>query len=488
MKQNQIIRIKAEKELLEIIQRSKKSEFLYLRGRRRVGKSTLLKKIQTSHPNIFYFIGIGDESGDKTLARFAKAWDQFTGKKSLLRLKKIELDWNTIFDEITTFTTNNKSISSLTLMLDEIQWIAKGRSGFIGTLKEKWLEWEQTNKIKVVLCGSSNKFFIEQTGGEEKILRGLKTHSDILLPPLHPIEVKENYFSSWSSNEAIMAYMLLGGIPYYLNQLETNQNFIKTINEAVFTKKTIFLTEVDEILNLEFNRAGIKKAKQIFSAIGPLGATQAQIKEKINISESTLSEAVSKLFDYSLLKEKKVYKPKNLKSQVTYFYDDPYLLFYFSVLQKYSDDISENDSRLIFADILASSKSFYIPNFTGRAFEIFIRNLFLCDTNETQKAFLNLLHLPDKKYQLFDSYNGDSNVDLFIEHKGLRSFYAIECKWTNSSDVISDGLDQLEAFNENNKELKAELVLISNFKFTGSLLKKAQKQNIKIIEINKIFE
>lgn len=489
-----IHRTNLEKDLLGILKTKSKSELFYLRGRRRVGKSTLLKYLEKQCLNAFYFIGFNDESGEKTLARFAKKWDQFTGKRRLSLFRKTELDWPIIFDEITAYVAEIEDNQNLILIFDEIQWIAKGLSGFVGCLKEKWLNWEKTQKIKLIICGSSNKFFFEQTGGEEKILRGLKTKADFVLPPLHLLEVKKHYFSTWKDNEVFLAYMLLGGVPYYLNQLNYSEGFIACLNSAVFTSTSIFLKEVDEILNLEFNKAGLSKAKQILSAMGPLGSTQTQIREKIKISESTLSEAMVKLVDYGIIKEKKLHSPKNFKPHGhQYFYDDPYLLFYFGVLEKYTEEILDNDDRLILPQVFVPQQSYYIPNFTGRAFEILIRNLFVCETNDSQKILLKQLGITDKKYQLFDSYDGTGSIDFFIEHKFLRLFYAIECKWTSSQKVLEEGIVQLQKFQEqqfrdNKSGFGLDLVLITNALCGKSVLQKARRNQIRIVELSKIFK
>ena len=103
-KQNiSIPRPKAESALRDFISKQGKSGLVYFRGRRRIGKTTLLKKLQKDNPNVFYFIGVADESNRETLSRFAKSWDSFVGKAVLGRYKLTELDWSLAFEQVTNF-------------------------------------------------------------------------------------------------------------------------------------------------------------------------------------------------------------------------------------------------------------------------------------------------------------------------------------------------------------------------------------------------
>jgi predicted AAA+ superfamily ATPase len=247
----------------------KGSGLCYLRGRRRVGKSTILQDFhQRKEFRLYYFSGILDESNLDTLRRFTKSWAQYSENTLLDKIRDKELNWDLIFQDIVQFAKTN----TVHIALDEIQWIAKNQSGFIGTLKNHWLSLEATKNCRIIICGSSNKFFKNFTGGEEQILRGLKTRSDIVLPPFSLSEIHQKYGKNLKQEQTALLYMLLGGIPYYWNQLDFEKNFIQLLNQAFAESSTIFLEEVDEILRLEFNQAGVKTIKKILKTLGLRGA------------------------------------------------------------------------------------------------------------------------------------------------------------------------------------------------------------------------
>jgi AAA+ ATPase superfamily predicted ATPase len=183
---------------------TEKSGFTYVRGRRRIGKSTLLEKITSQNrTRIFYFTASQDESAIAAMARFAKLWDLFNPISQLSKLKESELSWDFIFEQV------NRQIKTseqplIGLIFDEIQWLAKTGSGFLGLLKSAWLHFEANQKTRIVICGSSNKFFSQHVGGEEKTLRGLKTHSDIWVPALTIAEIKKHYGQNYSMEEVIV--------------------------------------------------------------------------------------------------------------------------------------------------------------------------------------------------------------------------------------------------------------------------------------------
>ena len=138
----QFIRTRELEELRDFA-RSSKSEFLYVRGRRRIGKSWLLDSF-SREVEAFLHTGAADASQQGELRRFASRWAAFSRSQTLLELKTAHLSWHRAFSEITGYSqTSDKPII---LIFDEIQWVAKVNSGFIGTLKEFWVAWQKNWK------------------------------------------------------------------------------------------------------------------------------------------------------------------------------------------------------------------------------------------------------------------------------------------------------------------------------------------------------
>jgi len=417
---------------IETILKAPQSSFFYVRGRRRVGKSWILKKIAKKHKNVFYYMGAQDLKTSGAFTDFILEWENFSKQKKLSEINPVLLSWKRIFDEITLYIKTSKT--QTVLIFDEIQWIAKAGSGsgFIGKLKEAWIDLEKTDKAKVVICGSSYKFFQENTGGEEVILRGMKTHSDILVQPLSLSQCRKEYFTSWNLHETTIAYMMTGGVPYYLKQIDPRKAFISAINDAFFCKNTIFTAEVDEVLRLEFNRQGIKTVKVILEAIGTYGATQVTIIKKTKISDATVSEILTKLEDYAIVDG---HTPsgsptKANRSGVKYYIKDFYLNTYFSLLAPLQEKIIKNNSALIFSnEYLKDFSSYYIENYTGPMFEKVIR--YILELRLLEVNLFKKLDLRDENYRVTQFWDRNQQVDIIIEHPRDRISRAIEVKWVN---------------------------------------------------------
>lgn len=469
--------------LIEQFIKKEKSGFVFVRGRRRIGKSTLLKEIESKY-QAFYFSGAEDENDEKTRLRFVEAIELLYPTLTLSQLKKENLTWSKIFSEITKIAQAKKMI----IILDEIQWMVKLQSGLIGLLKIAWIDWEKTNKIKVILCGSSNKFFYKNTGGDEQILRGLRTHSDIWLGPLHLNQFKKDLQLDWTEEELTFASFFIGGIPYYWNQLRTNNNnFLKTLNSAIFSAGSIFIDEVDEILRLEFNKTGQKSAKSIIQAIGANEISEATITKATRLPQSTVNDIIRKLIEYSLL-----FEAKNVNRNKLYYLKDPLLIAYGKILNKLKNKIRNNThNEFLLGDILDREDSFYIKDFTGKSFENFIEALLSGDSFDLHLK--KILELDNSSFTLSREVNSKYQIDLTVRDTDDRMTRLIECKWTHRPELIKEEILQFPKkeqtfLKDHHKNTKTNKYVITNCKLSKSLYEMAQKNNVTLIELKQIFQ
>ena len=393
------------------------SGFLHLRGRRRVGKSWLLTELQGRRGG-FYFQGEQDSTTKQLQATMAAAWDENVGQKSLSLIRQRDLTWERLLSAITDRARLHPD-QTLLLMFDEIHWIAKRNSGFVSKIKRAWLSWEKAGNIKVIICGSSNRFFDDKTGTASSILRGLRTHSDIWVRPFSLGEVQRYYFPRWSHEETCLAYMMVGGVPYYLNQIPTEKNFINAINKAFFTSSTIFFDELDEVINLEFNKSSKKKVRKILAALGQQGKTIAAISRSTGIPESSVHESIGKLLDYGLVFEKTLMgaSPKKNRAGSIYYIQDFYLNFYFQVLDALEPQVRNNKRSNIFTTLLSSREGYYIAGFSGLAFELLIESVIDCRADSTMgEGIFDKLGIPERGYDWGHYWaQGVTQVDLVLE-------------------------------------------------------------------------
>lgn len=421
------------------IQNKAKSQLPYVRGRRRIGKSTLLQKVsQDKAKYVFYFSGIQDESSIVQIRRFVKEWSSFSSSDALMQIRPDYLDWTRILNEIDSYIKSQKH--TIGLIFDEIQWIAKSKTGFVGSLKLAWVKLEENRKTRILICGSSNKFFHNHTGGEEQTLRGLKTRSNIVIHPLGAQEIAQFYGLNVSDQELILIQMLFGGIPYYLNQINFKAPLLKALNDSLFTHETIFLDEVDEILRLEFNNAGTLTAKKILSTIGCRGQSLQNIATNARMPYATVDAVINKLVEYNLLEVRTDYFscPKENRRGVIFLINDLYLNLYFSVLLPNRRKILKNLNNEFILNSVISKNGYYIPNFSEEAFESFIiQTLRGHFHNEKEPGIIKKLHLEGQNFEVTSTWKPDLQIDVVVTDTDDRYLRAIECKWTDDSKLES---------------------------------------------------
>lgn len=420
---------------------SRGSGVAFLRGRRRVGKTWALDEYQKNNRNCFYYMGEQDSSTRQQQRSFVLAWSEFSGDPYLKELDAKYLDWRKIFASLADFFIAKSE--SYVLIFDEIQWIAVKNSGFVSRLKEAWVSFEKSGNVKIIVCGSSNRFFSDYVTGSEKVLRGIRTRSSIWVSEFSLQQVAQNYLPSWNRHEACLAYMMLGGIPYYLQTIDPRKGFIQGVNDAIFTSSSIFLEEVDEILRLEFNSQGVETIKKLLIAADIVGSSKSTIAKKCDLPLSTVSEAIDQLVTYELMFRKSIITgdgkctPSNI-----YYVRDSFLNLYCQVLHKYQKLILANSDQLLFtAQIIRSESGYYIPGYTGRAFELMVEKMLLHYSDNSY--FCSKFRLRDSNYEVGTYWSKSTQIDLVVKHNQDRIIRLIETKWSQASSSFQQHLDQI---------------------------------------------
>lgn len=476
-----------ELKILNSFALSPKSEFLYVRGRRRIGKSWLLSRFQKQCPKpCLLFTGMEDALTHHTLKNFILKWSEFSKSTVLIEIKESHLSWNRIFEEVGKQTKKNKK--PFILIFDEVQWIAREGAGFSGALKEAWVAWQQAGLIKVIVCGSSNKFFLEKTGGENSVLRGLHTRPHLWVRPFTPSEVKTFYFPDWNVQETALAYMMVGGVPYYLERINPEKGFVHALNDAFFTPESHLLDEVDELLNLDFNAAGRTSAKRILSALGQEGTDQKSIVVKTGLPANTVYKAINKLLDYGLIHEKTsgFHSTNAGRRKVRYLMKDFYLNCYFQIFSPCAERIRFNSKGgLVFPEGLGLSRNgYYIPSFSGKAFELFCHNIFE-GKNLAKGRWARKLLLKNEDYEVFDYWDKTTQIDLMIEHKTDRITRLFECKWGLQKNGWLDEVINKTYPVAKNRTLKRTLITMEPP--SAEFRKKARELGVWLLDVADFF-
>lgn len=284
MTQKLIGRIK-EQSVLRQIYKSAKSEFLAIYGRRRVGKTFLIKNFFEDESCMFFYCsGIKDGKRVEQLEEFAKQiGNTFYDGAAIASRDR----WRDAFDDLNKAIERIPSGKKVVIFFDELPWMATPRSGLLQAIDYNWNRyWSHDKRIKLIVCGSSASWIIEKIINNKGGLYNRVTRT-IHLEPFTLCEVKEFLLSlgiKLNHQQIIDLYMVLGGIPHYLNLINKGLSAVQCIDELCFQKNGALVNEFERLFSSLFSDAEtyINLIRHI--AEFRYGIGQAQLIKKSNIS------------------------------------------------------------------------------------------------------------------------------------------------------------------------------------------------------------
>ncbi|MDR0832497.1 MAG: ATP-binding protein [Bacillales bacterium] len=395
---------------------SNRSEFIALLGRRRIGKTYLIR--QTFNNSIFFeFTGQKNISNKEELKQFAKNINE----------KQIINNWNEAFDILKDKIIQVNQIKKKIIFFDEISWICKQKSNFISALAYFWNDFcSRRNDVLLIICGSAISWIIDNILENRDELHNRLT-GQIFLSPLNLKEC-EDYFNylqiNYSRYDIVETYMILGGIPYYLDYFRKGLSVAENIDEIIFRKKAPLQNEYNELFNSLFKNSEQYKIIIETLADNYNGLTQTELARKLRIVKN--GNFVKKLRDLEMCGFLIKQTPFNKKKKDTVFQlIDSFSVFYLTFIK------DKNPLNEFYWQSKTNSPS--IAVWRGYAFE---RVCFL-HINQIKKA-LNIYGVLSNASSFRDE---ESQIDLVIQRED-RIINLCEIKFTK--DIFEIDKDYYE--------------------------------------------
>jgi AAA+ ATPase superfamily predicted ATPase len=205
---------KNELKLIEDAYRTGKDELVVLYGRRRIGKSSLVKYFAEKKSSFYEFEALEGETTHRQIEHFSQQLHKQVDDPILdsVRFEK----WEQVFTYLTEKIFKRKTRTKKILFLDELPWMAAGRSRLVSLLKYYWDNHWKDRHVMLILCGSVASFMVKKVL-QSNALYG-RTTLEILLKGLTPGEAAD--ILSKRSGEEILNYQLVfGGVPKYIEQI-----------------------------------------------------------------------------------------------------------------------------------------------------------------------------------------------------------------------------------------------------------------------------
>jgi len=278
-------RIKEQVVLKELLN-SKKSEFLALVGRRRVGKTYLIRNFfEKESCTFFYCSGLKDGTLKQHLAEFSvQIGNTFYGGAAIIPRN----NWLNAFEDLNKAIAQCSNRKKIVLFIDEFPWLATKRSKLLQALDYYWNRyWSHESNLKLIVCGSSASWIINNIINNKGGLYNRVTRTMHLAPfTLQEAKIFLSALGLKLNHKHITTlYMTLGGIPYYLSLVRKGMSAYQSIDELCFQKTGALLKEFDRLFAALFENSELYVSLIRVIAQYHYGIGQAQLIKESKASD-----------------------------------------------------------------------------------------------------------------------------------------------------------------------------------------------------------
>jgi len=422
---NNIIGREREIEMLQDACSSSQSGFVAVYGRRRVGKTFLIREL-FAEQLVFDVVGLANANTQAQLVNFNISLN----KNRLNKTFNLAKDWLTAFEQLISLLEKAQNKRKV-IFFDEIPWMDTKRSGFITALEHFWNGWAGNRKdILLIVCGSASSWIINKLINNHGGLHNRLTHSIQLKQ--FTLKECEQFLQSrkieFSRYQIAECYMAMGGIPYYLSKIKKGLSISQNIDEMFFAENAEMKNEFQNLYAaLYSNSADYLKVVEALSK-KMKGLDRIEITQETKIQTGGgLSEVLKNLEYCGFIRSYPSFDKKNRNK--LYQLIDPFTLFYFKFIEK-----NEYNDEHFWSNSLDTPMR---NSWSGYAFEI----LALLHINEIKQA-LSIAGIQS----LVSSWRSEKSVpgaqiDLIINRKdGIINL--VEIKFSNMEYVITKSYEE----------------------------------------------
>ena len=325
-------REKEQQELLDLLDKDE-SQFCAVYGRRRVGKTFLVRETFDNHFT-FSHTGIANAEKEQQLAEFKDSLKRCGAKK--IRTPK---DWFEAFHLLERLLEASEE-SKKVVFIDELPWMDTTSSNFVSALEHFWNGWANMRKdIVLVVCGSATSWIMSNIVMNHGGLYGRLT-SQIFLKPftLHECEAYAQYLGlTLSRKDLVEAYMILGGVPFYWSHLKRGESLAQNVDRLFFDADAKLVNEFDALYRSLFKFPTPYVTIVSALATRKAGMTREEILAETKLLDNdTFIRALRELEQCGFIR-KYTMLGRKVKGAI-YQLMDNFTLFYFQFLQNGSSD------------------------------------------------------------------------------------------------------------------------------------------------------
>lgn len=448
--------------MLEELYQTERAELFVLYGRRRVGKTELLREFCEGKRHLFF---IATMSSDRDqLAAFSQHIWGFTHADT---------------SEGFTFPSWEAAFRALVdlpgrpiVVLDEFSYLIAGNKAIPSIVQKVWDEILKDTKVFLILCGSYVGLMESEVLGYQAPLYGRRTGS-LLLQPLD-LPAAAAFFPGYSPIQQIEAWSVLGGMPYYLQTFDSFKGMFPNIQQHILDTGGRLYNEPRLVLMEE-----LREPRNYFSILRAIAQGRSRLNEIAQGSGVGSANTTARYLDILQqmhLVDRRVpateSQPEKSKKGI-YQFTDPFLRFWFRYVQPNMGSLELGLASAILTQRVRPTFSIYV----GQAFE---------EASRTHIARLaragDLPFLPERVGSWWDR---DAEIDLVAVSDTEQSIILGECKWSSRPvgvNILRDLEEKAQNLIVSKGFIHVHYALFSKRGFTSAMKAEAKERDIRLVE------
>lgn len=452
--------INREKELesLNEAYKDRKAQFIVIYGKRRVGKTELLKQFFKNIPHIYFLADKAPEKEQLSL---------LSEKVGLLYKDRFLLSRG--FGNWHEFFTYIKDKGKVVLAIDEFPFLIEANRAVPSIFQKGWDEGLKDSGIFLILLGSSIGMMETDVLGYKSPLFGRRT-GQLLIEPLSFWHAKK-FFSMMSDEDFMYIYSVLGGTPAYLLQFDPVAALWTNIRKKILSHDAYLFREPEFILKEE-----LREPRNYFSIIRAISMGKARVSEIINetgFEKNIVGKYLSVLTDLRILKREVPVTEKSYEKSKKgiYMLDDNYLRFWFKYVFQNKSFIEEGETDYVIKNKIRPE----LDIFVSRTYEDVCRSY-------VKKGIPNKM----KFNKVGRWWTKDAEIDIVGINEDENAILFGEAKWSKKPigvNIFNELKAKSEKVQWGNSRTSRHFALFSRKGFTSEILKAAETEQILLFKV-----
>lgn len=458
---------KKELNLLEQRYQSNQAELFVLYGRRRVGKTELLRAFCEDKPHIFFIATLSSDS--EQLATFSQQIYAFSHTEVPARFTYSS--WEAAFRALVDIPMHPRPI----IVLDEFTYLISGNKALPSILQKVWDETLKNSNLMLVLCGSYIGMVETEVLGYQAPLYGRRTASSLLRPM--DLASSSLFFPNYLPEEKFLAWAILGGMPYYLRTFQDKQSIFTNIYQHILDEQSGTLFNEPRLLLME----ELREPRNYFSVLRAIaqGRTRMnEIAQSAGIGEVTTVVRYLDILQQMRLITRRVpateTRPEKSKKGI-YQIDDHFLRFWFRYVHPNQSSLDLGLAHTILQQRILPD----LDHFVATAFEKAAIH-FTVQLAQTGK----LPFLPER---IGGWWNQNAEIDVLAVNLSEKMALLGECKWNIhpvSVGVLNELKQKAQVLKKEHAIQEIQFMLFSRCGFTPELQEIANREGVSLYTVD----